>query len=829
MCRPRRSCCVLLLAATVGVANGLADDAPGQPTIPRAGLAVRAAGRGGRSPFVTDAVEALRVAGRWKAPAEGETLTLADGTAVKWEKVTAGADGSFTSPSFGAGGYLYLAVPSGAQQVMILEASGHGHAVVNGEPRAGDPYGYGYVRLPVLLRAGTNEFLFQGARGRSLRARLVPAKADAQFDLGDCTLPDLLVGEAADMQAAVVVLNNRTEALDDLVLRATVARGPAVTTPVPYLLPCGVRKVGFRLRGPADTKSGRRDLKLELAKRSGETLDTATLSLRVQPPDAVHKRTFVSGLDGSVQYYAVNPARPLPGNTSRPALFLTLHGAGVEALGQAAAYSPKSWGHLVAPTNRRPFGFDWEDWGRLDAIEVLDIAQKTLRTDPRRTYLTGHSMGGHGVWHIGATFPDRFAALGPSAGWVSFFSYAGARRAADPSPVQELLQRAMAPSDTLTLVRNYAHHGVYVLHGGADDNVPPREARQMTEQLGKFHHDFQYHEQPKAGHWWDVSDEPGTDCVDWAPLFDFFARRQLPDDECVRYLDFTTANPGVSFSSHWVGIEAQTKALRPSRVILRYDPGKRRFVGTTENVARLSLRLDHVASGAALTVEMDGTKLDNIPYPEMKQLWLTHAGSAWVVAKAPESGQKTPLCCGPFKEAFHHRVQFVYGTRGTPEENTWALTKARFDAEMYWYRGNASINVLPDTAFDADKDQDRNVILYGNADTNGAWAKLLAKSPVQAHRGLVSVGAREDKGDDLGYLFVRPRPGSDVASIGVVGGTGVAGMRLTDRLPYVSSGTAYSDFVLFGPEVLSKGGAGVRGAGYFGLDWGVEKGEFAWK
>ena len=22
---------------------------------------------------------------------------------------------------------------------------------------------------------------------------------------------------------------------------------------------------------------------------------------------------------------------------------------------------------VVAPTNRRPFGFDWQDWGRLDA------------------------------------------------------------------------------------------------------------------------------------------------------------------------------------------------------------------------------------------------------------------------------------------------------------------------------------------------------------------------------------------------------------------------------------------------------------------------------
>src|SRR5262249_27782755 len=153
-------------------------------------------------------------------------------------------------------------------------------------------------------------------------------------------------------------------------------------------------------------------------------LDTVTLKLRVRQPGQSHKRTFVSDIDGSVQYCAVQPARP-PAPVPGPALalVLTLHGAGVEAIGQADAYAGKTWAHIVAPTTRRPFGFDWEDWGRLDALEVLEVARASLKTDPRRTYLTGHSMGGHGTWHVGVTFPDRFAAIAPSAGWVSFASY----------------------------------------------------------------------------------------------------------------------------------------------------------------------------------------------------------------------------------------------------------------------------------------------------------------------------------------------------------------------------------------------------------------------
>ena len=94
---------------------------------------------------------------------------------------------------------------------------------------------------------------------------------------------------------------------------------------------------------------------------------------------------------------------------------LSLHGASVKALNQVNAYGQKDWCHIVAPTNRRPYGFDWEDWGRMDALEVLDLAREQLGTDPQRTYLTGHSMGGHGAWHLGVTYPDRFAAVGPSA------------------------------------------------------------------------------------------------------------------------------------------------------------------------------------------------------------------------------------------------------------------------------------------------------------------------------------------------------------------------------------------------------------------------------
>ena len=172
---------------------------------------------------------------------------------------------------------------------------------------------------------------------------------------------------------------------------------------------------------------------------------------------------------------------------------------------------------------------------------------------------------------------------------------------------------------------------------------------------------------------------------------------------------------------------------------------------------------------------------------------------------------------------------FVYATQGTQAQNAAVYNKARYDAETFWYRGNGAVDVLPDVDFDPSTERDRNVILYGNADTNAAWAALLGESPVQVRGGAVTLGQREITGADLGCLFIRPRPGSDRALVGVVAGTGVAGMRLTERLPYFVSGSAYPDCIVLGPEVLTSGTAGIHVAGFFGIDWGVDSGEFAWR
>jgi pimeloyl-ACP methyl ester carboxylesterase len=666
-----------------------------------------------------------------------------------------------------------------------------------------------------------------------MTAKLTVPSSPILFNPRDVTLPDLVVGERADAEGAIIVVN---ATLKPVANRWITCSGPGLQetrTAVPPIPPLATRKVPFRILGPAPAEPGEIKATVSLAGNSSDEHSApVTLGIRVRKSTETRKVTFTSNIDGSIQYYAINPAR-----SQKPglALFLSLHGASVEAIGQADAYAAKTWGNLVAPTNRRPYGFDWEDWGRLDALEVLDLAKLRLKPDPQRVYLTGHSMGGHGTWHIGVTFPDKFAAIGPSAGWISLFSYAGAARPVDGNEVQAMAMRPMNPSDTLSLVRNTKSEGVYILHGTADDNVPVTEAREMKRQLQVFHKDFATWEQPGAGHWWGT-DQKSTDekygaaCVDWKPMFEFFAAHKLPPDSEVREIEFRTADPGVSAWCHWAGIMAQEHRLKVSTISLKYDPSAHRIEGTTDNVLRLCLRPTSPDKANILAIQLDGQVLSTTEWPShAKPLWLTKRSGQWTVENAPRASEKSPERCGPFKQAFRNQMMFVYGTQGSEEENAWSYARARYDAEQFWYRGNGAVDVVADTAFRPTQSRERSVTLYGNADTNRAWRELLADSPVQVTRKAVTIDGRETAGADLACLLVRPRPGSKTALVGVVSGTGLSGMRLTDRLPYFSTGVEYSDCIVLRPEMLAKGAAGIVTEGFFGEDWSVAQGEFVWQ
>ena len=802
------------------------------------GLAIRPSGRMQRSSYSIDPIEAKMIKGDWEIPSEGDSIKYGGGFS-KWTKMSVNKDGWFEGQNL-RGGYLSIVYDSPVKKKVLLAAFSNSLVYVNGELHFGNRYGskeqyeaweprFDFSLIPVELKKGRNEFLF--AAGGRLKAKLIETGDGVFFNFKDSTLPDIIAGEEFEGIGGTVVINNTDKPLKDITIVSTNNKGEKREYRIEgtVIQPMSLRKLPFKVYYGKNSSKGWIELKLEIiANETKNVLASGELRMRIMNKEDNHRVTFVSGIDESVQYYSINPARSDDGKPK--ALFLSVHGADVEALNQSGSYYPKTWGHIVSPTNRRPYGFDWEDWGRIDAMEVYDIALKTLNINRDRIYLTGHSMGGHGTWQLGALYPDKFAAIGPSAGWISFFTYAVRPGNANPDEMEKMIMRAMGTSDTYALSENYKQEGIYIIHGGADDNVPPSESRNMVENLKKFHKDFVYYEQPGAAHWWDNSDEDGADCVDWPPLFDFFARHALPAKDMVRELSFTTANPEVSSKDQWISIISQNEQLKMSKANFRIDPGKNRFIGTTENVHQLGIDCTVADLKRPILFDIDGQKINYDGSNDNRtSVLFEKKGNEWGIIDKINMAYKNPNRYGTFKSAINHNVVFVYGTRGNKEENEWSFNKARYDAELFWYQGNGSIKVISDKELTASGVKENNYVIYGNAETNAAWNILLKNSPVQVYKGKVKIGAKEYKGKDLACVFVRPIEGSGINSVGVVAGSGIEGMKLTDRRGYLQPGSAFPDLMLLNGEIAEKGVEGILAAGFFGLDWSVDNGEIVYR
>ncbi|MEN8192885.1 MAG: prolyl oligopeptidase family serine peptidase [Bacteroidota bacterium] len=795
------------------------------------GLAIVVNPPGRRSLAQVDLIENQLVKGTWSEPAVGQTIE-GDTSNAKWKEVEVNKEGWFADRSL-RGSYIYYKYESPEDKIMLLEGKGYYNVFINGEPRIGNIYGrkddfaawepnFDFSFLPIEIKKGKNEFLFQASYGK-IKAILHEVKSSAFFNTKDLTVPDVFKNESFEDFGGLIVVNAQNKTLTNVKIKTITSEGIETTTNVPAIIPVSVRKVRFDFKGTAGSD---KNLPLTVQLISdGEILDEAVIKLRCVDKLDAYKQTFVSDIDGSVQYYAVKAST----NTDpedKQALFLSVHGASVEAINQAGSYSNKSWGHIVAPTNRRPYGFNWEDIGRLDALEVLNIAKKKFNIDENRVYLTGHSMGGHGTWHIGANYPDQFAAIGPSAGWISMWSYRYRNRDTEFNDDYKLFTRAAKQSDTYTLATNYAQLGVYIIHGDADSVVSPSQAKSMIRKLETFHKDFDYHFEPGKEHWWDIDTvRPGADCVDWRPLFDFYARHSRSLNR-IQKINFTTAAPNIASKNYWVAIEQQEKQFDFSNIDVEFVPNVNLFRVKTDNVKTFSINTKCLGleEGTKVEFSVNDKVISNSSNGE--KIFLKNEEGKWLVKDELESTQKQPQRYGSFKDLFRDNVVFVYGTNGSKEENKMVLVKARYDAEMFWYNGNGSIEVIADKDFDLAKYPNSNILLFGNSDQNSAYQILLNNCPITVTNTEVKINDKAVSGEDLACYFVYPRKGTGKNLVGVIAGTGIEGGKLTYMRPFLKPGASFPDVTVFNSKILTSKENGLSAVGFFGLDWSVENGEF---
>ncbi|MCY2959465.1 MAG: prolyl oligopeptidase family serine peptidase [Planctomycetota bacterium] len=791
---------------------------PGSEVV-RDWLVIPPTDRTGRRPFAPSVVfEHHLLSPDAAAPKVGDALKGELGEEKSWSEQKAGDDGSLG----GEVGWAYARVESAERRVVLAKLSGAGRLFVNGAGFPGDLYAYGFGGVPVALRKGANDVYVGGVRG-SFRLELVDVATQILAGSWDHVVPDVVRGDTSRAPSLGFLVWNTSEAAHDTTV--TGYFGITQTAFNPYqdmvTIPPGS---AWRFSLPVDLEkavAGQGETApVQLTVETGSTILRERVEIPVRGFEEARRVSFTSAIDGSPQTYALVPPKDRRATSTRKVL-LSLHGASVDALSQARAYAQKPDIAILCPTNRRPYGFDWQDWGRLDAYEALDqflgaVESNFDRYERRRAahiVLTGHSMGGHGTWNLAANDADAFDAIGPSAGWASFDSYGGR----PDGTLKELWQGADFASRTEELAANLVALPTFVLHGTADDNVPPSEAHDMIARLEKLGGKPKSHFQEGAGHWWDGDLSPGADCVDHPSILALFDEKPQVDEYV---FDWIGADPGVDSHHRWIEVLQPLTYGRPFRVVAQRGEDRRTIQVETENVR--AIRFARVTG--QLRAALDGKSLG--AWPGDSTWALTAQG--WTRVEDGKLTGKSPARCGPFKRAFDNRFVLVHGTSGDANEDRELFERARYDQITWWYRANGTPPLLSDEQFLKGDYAGRNVILYGNRDTNAAWKKLLPESgPIDARRGELRLGARTWKGDDLGAVLVRPRADDAVGLVGAFADTGVRGTRLGYVLAPFTSGVGYPDYAVWSSAILGSGDGGVLAAGWFGADWNLDPKQFA--
>jgi dienelactone hydrolase len=797
-----------LFLALAALATVQAPSAIPLPLTPRAWLVIEPVDRRGRRPFRPDAVFAAHLLDRAAPPPrEGDALTGETGDAQRWRRVEADANGAIP----GTVGYAYAAIESPEDIVVLARLSGALGLYVNGAGFCGDVYGYGFGGVPVALRKGVNHVYVSGSRGAPSLVFERPA-GELVFGTWDFTLPH--ADPERPLPFSLLVLNATRRELVRQSRASEIDAGSQIGWEWPGRLPplSLARGMGEVAAPAAD---GARDFAVDcVVTYDGSEPVRTTVRIPFAAESGARLVPYTSRIDDSLQTVAVSGA-------GRPVL--SLHGASVDAWSQVTSYGAREGYQLLAPRNRRPYGFDWQDWGRADAYEALAAVRHGAS---ERVFVTGHSMGGHGTWHLAANDPDRFLALAASAGWCSFDTY-GSRPQGE---LRELWHAADGASRTEELVTNLAQLPVFVLHGEADDNVPASEGRAMLERLEKAGAKPQSHFQPGAGHWWDGDKASGADCVDWPGIFELFDATEEPErapDE----LHWRSIDPGVDATHHWLRVEQPLVYGKPFEV--QAKRGAEVVEVRTQNVRWLAVE----NAGGQRSFALDGQTLETSAWS------CTHFerdGEFWRRAYEITGRQKRAGFCGPFKRAFDRGFVLVHGSTGSDAEDLELYERARADQQQWWYRANGVPELIDDLGWrDAVQERNQamafehvfpvkvpsNVVLYGNEDSNTAWNTLVtAEFPIRVRRGYVQIGERRYEGDHLACVFVAPRADDPNGStlVGAFGSTGIAGARLSYTLQPFTSGVGYPDYVIYSTDVLGKGDGGVLEAGWFDRDWKLQ-------
>ncbi len=448
----------------------------------------------------------------------------------------------------------------------------------------------------------------------------------------------------------------------------------------------------------------------------------------------------------------------------------------------------------------------YRDLGEDDVLRVLDWARSAYPIDPDHITITGPSMGGIGTAAIAFRHPDLFAAAAPLCGYHSYF----VRRDVMGRPMRPWERLLAEERSNVEWAINGKNVPLWIVHGTQD--LPEANSGVLIDRYEQLGYSVK-HDHPNLGHnVWQTTYED----LKGAKWLLSHGRVAHP-----RHVRFRTVRLRDG-DANWVHVDELTAPDVWGEV--EGDVTSKTSVTLATKGVR-ALRLDRdpvlVDATAPLDVVIDGAR---VSFTAAEPVALHRDGGTWAKGAPVHDGiYKHGEVTGPFHDAFHAPLLFVYGA-DDPAQARANEEVARAWAQIRWGT-TVKYPVISDAEFFARGEalaNDHALFLVGNAKSNRVVRALEGELPIRISGDTVVLGEKRITGAQAGAAFVRPNPRRPDRYLVVVEGVDALGtwrsLSLPDLIP---------DFVVWDEQVApSRGqillGPGMlRAAGFFENDWSL--------
>ncbi|EFA78494.1 transmembrane protein [Heterostelium album PN500] len=797
--------------------------------------------RGDKSTYPTDITDNGRAG--WthiNVPDGNVNINYNETQGVNWPLIEAwaGSSGSYFAGWALSDFYLYT------EQVVVVQCQGVSRYYIDDVPQMGDSYGSGIAFGGLTLQAGNHTVRVRliGSEGVGFFCSVQTiAKTSPPFFfyINDILVPDVVGGSFSSPYVSVTVLN-----LIDMPLQVTEA-----TAPFPFELelierlePVAVGQmtpINFKISAVNNQFSCvNNQLSIPVALTTDAGIDDISIQVNFSCKafGEPYLFTFLD-CDNSVQYAAATP--PLyECATGKCPVLLTLHGAGVEAASTAwtGAYQRQNYSWTLFPTNRRNYGFDWQNMGLVNAFEALNALatnlpgvpsslQSKFGADPYRILYAGHSMGGHGCWTISTHYPDRALSVSPAAGWIDMSVYSPfflklGNSWTDPF-VRFILDASIGDYNNDMYIGNLANIPLLARFGSIDDNVPPYHLRRMVRLYDEINHNSSagiISEVPGEGHWFNGV----VDDAFMQAFFNAHVNTNIPS--LATTFTVTTLNPATSGPKGGISIVQFLQPYRVAKIKVTQQTSSN-WVLITQNVRRFGF--DSHFGQKPTTVVIDGQQfsyaaLPNSHYCQLNPgKWQVCTDQSWLFS------ERNPSNYGPVIQILQSPILFVYGTTGDNNQTAQYLQMATYLTNLFYYQERYAIEIMPDTGFTVDLLNTYNVVLFGGPRTNKVSSNFQSVFPVKFSSGATqswTIGTNTFSSPQSALLFLSPctqknnqyRQGCMMA---VLDGTDSVGLNKALTLFPTKSSFAMPDFAVAGPTYGYSGSAGLQALGFWNNFW----------